>query len=81
MGQIPGASLRPGLRAGIQYLEIIGATVVGYVVFGDFPDELTWLGVAIILASGLYVFWREQVPSNRGNILPGRRRTRRIRVR
>lgn len=70
-----------GMLAPFQYLEIIGATVAGYVVFGDFPDELTWFGVAIILASGLYVFWREQVPSNRGNILPGRRRTRRIRAR
>ncbi|TCP25435.1 DMT family transporter [Rhodovulum adriaticum] len=47
--------------APLQYLEIVGATAVGYAVFGDFPDALTWLGVAIILASGLYVFHRERV--------------------
>lgn len=46
--------------APFQYLEILGATAAGYLVFGDFPDALTWLGVAIILASGLYVFHRER---------------------
>lgn len=48
-----------GILAPFQYLEIIGATFFGYVVFGDFPDALTWLGVAIILGAGLYVFYRE----------------------
>lgn len=42
-----------GLLAPFQYLEIIGATAVGYLVFGDFPDGMTWLGIAVILASGL----------------------------
>lgn len=48
------------LLAPFQYLEIVGATVVGLVVFGDFPDVLTWLGTGIILASGIYVFHRER---------------------
>jgi drug/metabolite transporter (DMT)-like permease len=43
-----------------QYFEIVGAVVLGYLVFGDFPDALTWLGTAIILGSGLYVFHRER---------------------
>ena len=47
--------------APFQYMEIIGATVLGLLVFGDFPDRLTWLGVAIIVGSGLYVFHRESV--------------------
>ncbi len=67
-----------GLLAPFQYLEIVGATVAGYVVFGEFPDLWTWTGVAIILASGLYVFWRERVPRTRAKITPGRRRSRRI---
>lgn len=46
--------------APFQYLEIIGATAAGYLVFGDFPDAITWLGISIILASGLYVFHREK---------------------
>lgn len=48
------------LLAPFQYLEIVGATIVGYLVFGDFPDALTWLGTAIILSSGCYVFYRER---------------------
>ncbi len=52
----PASTLAP-----LQYLEIIGATAMGYLVFGDFPDWLTWVGTAVILASGLYVFRREQL--------------------
>ena len=51
----PASTLAP-----FQYIEIIGATIVGYIVFGDFPDFWTWVGTAIILASGLYVFQRER---------------------
>jgi len=46
--------------APFQYLEIIGATFWGYVFFSDFPDVLTWLGIAIIVGSGIFVFYREQ---------------------
>jgi len=46
--------------APFQYLEIIGATFWGYVFFADFPDALTWLGIAIIVGSGIFVFYREQ---------------------
>jgi S-adenosylmethionine uptake transporter len=52
--------------APIQYLEIASATVLGYVFFGDFPDALKWLGIAIIVGSGLFIFWRERVVANRG---------------
>lgn len=46
--------------APFQYLEIIGATVWGFVFFGDFPDMLTWLGISIIVGSGIFVFHRER---------------------
>ena len=46
--------------APLQYLEIVGATILGLVFFGDFPDPTTWLGVSIIIASGLFVFYRER---------------------
>ena len=48
-----------GILAPFQYVEILGATVLGLLVFGDFPDALTWLGVAIIVGSGVYIFHRE----------------------
>lgn len=50
----------PAILASFQYLEIIGATILGLVIFGDFPDPVTWIGVAIIVGSGLYVFHRER---------------------
>jgi S-adenosylmethionine uptake transporter len=48
-----------GILAPFQYVEIIGATVLGLVIFNEFPDPLTWLGVAIIVGSGIYMFHRE----------------------
>lgn len=45
--------------APFQYIEIISATIVGLLVFGDFPSPSKWLGIAVIVGSGLYTFWRE----------------------
>ena len=45
--------------APFQYVEIIGATVFGYLVFGDGLDMPTIIGVSIIITSGLYLFYRE----------------------
>ena len=42
------------------YFEIVAATVFGYVIFGDFPALLVWMGVAVIVLSGLYTGWRER---------------------
>ena len=47
--------------APFQYLEIIGATVLGFFIFGDFPDGLTWFGIGIIIGAGVYVFRREPI--------------------
>jgi drug/metabolite transporter (DMT)-like permease len=54
--------------APLQYLEILGATVLGWFFFDDFPDAVAWLGIAIIIGSGLYVAHREQVLNNRRRI-------------
>ena len=43
-----------------QYTLILWAVVLGYVVFGDVPDAFTLAGAAVIIAAGLYIFWREQ---------------------
>ena len=50
-----------GVLAPFQYLEIVGATGYGLWLFGDFPDGVTWVGIAVIVGSGLYVFHRERV--------------------
>ncbi|TCS04909.1 MULTISPECIES: DMT family transporter [unclassified Rhizobium] len=51
----PASTLAP-----LQYLEIVSATVFAWLVFSDFPDALKWLGILIVIASGLYIIWREQ---------------------
>ena len=49
------------LLAPFQYVEMIGASTLGFLVFGDVPANTTFAGVAIIIASGLYLFHREQL--------------------
>ena len=41
------------------YINIVFATIIGYVVFGDFPDQWTLVGTGIVVCSGIYVFYRE----------------------
>ena len=40
--------------APLQYFEIVTATLFGYLFFSDFPDKWTFLGVFIIILSGVY---------------------------
>ena len=56
LANAPAAVVAP-----LQYLEIVAAVIFGFIIFGDLPDPLMVLGVAIIIGSGLYVFHREQV--------------------
>ena len=42
------------------YLELIGTTTLGYLVFNNFPDSWTWVGAGLIVASGLYIAFRER---------------------
>ena len=55
LGMAPASTLAP-----LHYLEIVTAVAVGYLIFGDFPNWLTWLGIAIIVSSGLFVIYRER---------------------
>jgi drug/metabolite transporter (DMT)-like permease len=43
-----------------QYTLIVWAVIFGYLFFGDVPQTHTILGAAIIIASGLFIFLREQ---------------------
>ena len=36
-------------------------TALGYLVFGDLPHRLTLVGAAVIVASGLYILYRQRV--------------------
>ena len=45
------------------YFEIITNIILGYYVFKDFPDVWTFIGLFIIISSGVYVFSRERIIS------------------
>ena len=51
--------------APFQYGAIISATSFGFFVLGEFPDHWTWLGITIVVSSGVYIAVREgQVKRN-----------------
>lgn len=45
--------------APFEYTALVWATVLGLVLFGEFPEASVWLGVAVIVAAGLYTIHRE----------------------
>lgn len=48
--------------APFRYSALLVALVVGWVVWGDLPDVLGWVGIAMLLAAGLYLL---RVPGRR----------------
>ncbi|WP_163265925.1 DMT family transporter [Chelativorans alearense] len=52
----PSATLAP-----IQYLEIPFATLIGWLVFRDLPNGLAAIGIAVVMAAGLYIVYRERL--------------------
>jgi drug/metabolite transporter (DMT)-like permease len=45
--------------APFEYTAMIWAVLYGLVLFGDFPDAMTWMGIAIVIAAGLLMAWRD----------------------
>jgi drug/metabolite transporter (DMT)-like permease len=41
------------------YQQVFYMALFGYLVFGDVPGPAVWIGAAIVISSGLYLFWRE----------------------
>ena len=51
------------LLAPFVYTQIISAAGLGWLIWGQFPDALSWLGIAIVCGSGAviaYIEWRQQ---------------------
>ncbi len=49
--------------APFRYTALLWAITLGIVLFGDYPDTVTIVGSAIVVASGLYTLYREQIRS------------------
>ncbi len=54
------------LLAPFGYFEMVSAVLIGFVLFGDFPDPMTWAGIAVIVATGVYISVRERRRSGSG---------------
>jgi len=50
----------------MHYTQLVWVLLLGYVVFGDFPDGWSLTGMAIIVASGLYLVRRQRLAVTRG---------------
>lgn len=51
----PAATVAP-----VQFLEIPFAVIIGWLLWRDLPGALATAGIALTLAAGVYVIWREQ---------------------
>lgn len=51
--------------APFRYTGLLWALLLGLVLFGDWPDNLTLLGAAIVVASGVFTLYRERQVARR----------------
>ena len=51
----------PATVAPFQYTQMLWAVLYGFLIFGDLPDVYVITGSALVVASGLYILWRERV--------------------
>ncbi len=65
MKYAPAATLAP-----LHYLELPTAVLLGFAIWGDFPNGLTWVGIVLIVGSGLYIIRHEHRSSRRHPMPP-----------
>jgi len=53
------------LVGGFRYAGLIGSTLAGWLLWDYLPDALTWTGMALIVASGIYALHRSRVRAGR----------------
>jgi S-adenosylmethionine uptake transporter len=49
-----------GFIAPFRYTALIWGLLLGWLVFGDWPDALTLVGSAVVVATGIFTLWRER---------------------
>ena len=54
-----------GFVAPFRYASLIAALILGYFVFGDWPRNITLVGAFIVVATGMFTLYREQVAAKR----------------
>jgi len=59
--------------APFNYVQLVGAALLGYLVFGDIPDAWSWVGAGVIVASGLYIGHRERIRHRLSQQMPNKK--------
>ncbi len=49
-----------GVVAPFRYFSLLCALILGFLLFGEWPDEVTLFGSAIVVATGVFTFYRER---------------------
>lgn len=49
-----------GFVAPFRYMALLWAIVLGWLAFRQLPDTLTLFGAALVVATGIFTFWRER---------------------
>jgi drug/metabolite transporter (DMT)-like permease len=63
----PGGTLAPFI-----YVQMFWMVLMGFIWFGDWPAITTWIGIALIVGSGLYALHRERIRARERARVPTR---------
>ena len=50
-----------------EYSALIWASLLGYLLWGELPDAYTLIGAGVVIASGLYIIYRETLDSGKAS--------------
>jgi drug/metabolite transporter (DMT)-like permease len=51
----------PSVISPFEYTILIWAALSGWLIFGEIPDERTFVGIFLVIAGGIYIFIRESI--------------------
>lgn len=56
------------------FVQLVWASLLGFLAFGEVPDLFTWVGGAVIVGSATYIAHREALARKRERPVPGRQK-------
>ncbi len=51
----------PLINAPAEYVHLIFAVILGFIIFDELPDFYSFIGILLIVASGIYIVFRENI--------------------
>ena len=50
----------PSMLASFDYISMVWAMLLGYFIFAEMPESMVLAGAVVVIASGLFIVWRER---------------------